>query len=132
MIEKVWDLFFPEGVKLFNSEKRTDQIDKLREKRTIHVKKLNETPVTDPVNEMLFTSNILLTIPLKAADIDKLRLDQSIKEKLKSTVTEEQKFWYDHPIPIGIKPQKNEAIYGIEGLSKMLEFESKKKQRTDK
>jgi hypothetical protein len=35
----------------------------------------------------------------------------------------EQSYWYDHPVPIGVAPDKNEILYGLRGLSQMLRFE---------
>ena len=37
--------------------------------------------------------------------------------------SEKQIFWYDHPIQIGVKPEQNEVIYGLRGLSQAIEFE---------
>jgi hypothetical protein len=122
--EKIRALFFPEGVSLCDNRKeRTGQ---LRQRRTVNISRLNRSPVTDPAEEILFTSNVLITIPLPGQNIDDLAVSDSLKEKLKKAVTEKQKYWYDHPIPVGIKPEHNEIIHGLEGLDDAVDFEKKR------
>ena len=45
----------------------------LRERRTVRVDQPNPRPITDPLSEMLITSNILLTLPADLSAIDDLR-----------------------------------------------------------
>jgi hypothetical protein len=119
----IWNLFFPEGVSLLNIEKRIHKITELREKRKINVTRLNATPIMNPATEILFTSNVLLTVPLVSMPLDNLNVDSSIKFKLVNIIREKQQYWYDHPIPVGIDGDKNELIHGLAGLSEMLECE---------
>jgi len=83
---------------------------------------LNPKPINDPVQEMVFTSNILLSIPLNS-NFQNLKLPDNLKQHLKNIMDEKQRYWYDHPIPLGIEPEKNEVLYGLAGLSEMLEYE---------
>ncbi|UCE70899.1 MAG: hypothetical protein JSU99_06230, partial [Nitrospiraceae bacterium] len=123
-VETMREFFFPEGVGL--CEDREGRIKKLRDKRKISITRLNPAPISDPAKELLFTSNILLTIPPASKDIDDLSVSSSIKHTLKQTVEEDQRYWYDHPIPIGIAPEHNEVLYGLEGLDEAVEIEKKR------
>ncbi len=123
-VEKIRTVFFPEGAEL--SEGRDEKIEILRKKRRIDVSELNPSPVNDPAKELLFTSNILVTTPSASKGIDDLDVSSSLKEILKQIVEEEQMFWYDHPIPVGIPPENNEVLYGLEGLDSAVEFEKER------
>jgi hypothetical protein len=122
--ERMRKVFFPEGVGLCDD--RTDKISKLREKRKVTVTSLNPSPVKDPVREVLFSSNVLLTIPHKSKIICDLQLPHVLCEKVDQVSREEQLYWYDHPIPIGIDLDNNEALYGLKGLDSALEFEKER------
>jgi hypothetical protein len=123
IVEQFWSLFFPEGKDLFDSDKRREKVNLLRETRKISISDLNLAPIKNPVQEMLFTSNVLLTIPLDSGYLDNENLSDNLKQHLKNIQNEKQKYWYDHPIPMGIEPTKNEVLYGLSGLSDMLQFE---------
>ncbi len=114
----VWSLFFPEAEGVFSNKE--ERVNQLRKARTVKIKNKNQSPVQDPANELLFTSNVLLTVPAKHTDIDQLPYTNDLKEKLKKTIQEPQRYWFDHPIPIGIKPEANEIIYGLTQLDKSL------------
>ncbi len=119
--EKLWQLFFPSAVNIIGDESRA--ISDLRDKRKVTNIKKNPDPISKPGSEILFTSNILLSIPLNMDDLSQLELGPEILQHLKTNRTEKQKFWYDHPIPLGISPDKNEVLYGIHGLDQAVEFE---------
>ena len=102
---------------------RKSAIEELRRKRTVKITALNPQPITEPAQQILFTSNILATAPLQDWEIDELDISSNIRDSLKKIQNEKQKYWYDHPIPLGITPEKNEAIYGLRGLNDMVEFE---------
>ncbi len=123
-IKKVWEVFFPEGVSLF--EQREDKINALRKKRTIRITRSNPDPIKDPANEILFTSNVLLTVPSPTTRIDNLALPEYMKSRLHEIMREPQIYWYDHPIQIGVENEKNEVVYGLKGLDQAIEFEKKK------
>ena len=122
--EKIWSVFFPEadGIRANKQER----IKALREKRTVNITELNKTPITDPARQILFTSNTLLTIPPALKSLDELPFSDYLKEKLFEIIREPHVFWYDHPIQLGVKPEKNEILYGIRGLEAALEFERKR------
>lgn len=119
--EKFWNVFFPEGAGIRGQEK--ERIQALRSKRHVTITDLNTNPLTDPARQVLFTSNVLLTVPLSSKSPDRLFLSRILKEKLKEIIREPQLFWYDHPIPVGVKTDENEANYGLQGLDKAFEFE---------
>ena len=119
--KKVWQLFFPEGVTcLGDYEKR---ISELRKKRRVRITKLNQKPVNDPARQILFMSNLLITVPDEGEDIDSLPYGAHILRDLKHIAQEKQKYWFDHPIQIGVKNEQNEAIYGLRGLNNAIAYE---------
>jgi hypothetical protein len=122
--ERLWQVFFPEGISLYKN--RDEKITSLREKRRIKITQLNPSPIKNPSKEILFTSNILLTTPLDSDEVDNLKLPPHILERVRKVVKENQLHWYDHPIPIGIEHEKNEALHGLLGLDDALEFEKQR------
>jgi hypothetical protein len=124
LAEKLWPVFFPEGTGIIaNKEER---IKELRKRRTIRIRELNRNPIKNAAQEILYTGNILLTLPSKKQSIDKLPLSSGLRNKIKKTLNDKQLYWYDHPIQIGVETDKNEAIYGLWGLQEALEFERNK------
>jgi hypothetical protein len=123
-VEKIRRVFFPEGTDLY--EDRDKKIDLLREKRKVNISRLNPSPVSDPAKEVLFTSNILITIPHASKGIDNIPVSSHLKQILNKVVREEQLYWYDHPIPVGTPPEQNEVLYGLEGLDRAVEFEKQR------
>lgn len=121
MEEKTWSVFFPEarGIR----ENKQEHLKTLREKRTVTIDELNNTPITDPAGQILFTSNVLLTTPPTSKSPDELPFSNHLKERLIETAREPQLYWYDHPVQIGVEPEKNEILYGLRGLEAAIEFE---------
>ena len=117
--EKLYSLLFPEGSNLLYKEQFKNITQQLRERRMVKIVALNKQPITNPAKEILFTSNILITKPLS----DNNDLSNELKAELSKIAHEPQKYWYDHPIPLGVEFEKNEAIYGIRGLETMLKYE---------
>jgi hypothetical protein len=122
--EKFWKVFFPEGEGIQGHEKSC--IKALRAKRHVTITDLNPHPLTDPARQILFTSNVLLTVPPSSKSIDTLILSEPIKKKLERIKREPQLYWYDHPIPVGVESENNEVLYGLKGLEKTFEFEKKR------
>jgi len=119
--KKIWGLFFPEGVEcLGNPDAETARI---RERRQVRVTRPNPEPIQDPAREILFMSNVLVTTPQDGADLDGLPCGTEFIEALKPIVREEQVYWYDHPIQIGVGNENNEAVYGLRGLNDAVAFE---------
>jgi hypothetical protein len=117
--ERIWSVFFPEGAGI-RSNKRP-RVESLRKKRMVHITELTSDPIHDPTRQVLFTSNVLLTLPSASQSTD--GLDEGVKQKLLQCSSEPQRHWYDHPIPIGVAPEQNEASYGLRGLERALESE---------
>ncbi len=120
-IERIRECFFPEGVGI--CQRKDELRESLRKRRIVKLKKLNTEPIKNPATEMLFTSNVLLTLPSKNKNLGELDISDDLKRQLEPVMDEEQIYWYDHPIQIGVEPGKNEAVYGLRGLSDALRFE---------
>jgi hypothetical protein len=60
--DKVREFFSPESAGLLDN--CNEKIASLREKRQIRITKLNSSPIQQPAEEILFTSNILITVPV--------------------------------------------------------------------
>jgi hypothetical protein len=117
--QTIWSVLFPEGVGILGQEE--NRIAQLREKRTVKITQLNPNPIQNPAKQVLFTSNVLLTTPLKTADLS--AFDQDFQSELAEASQEPQRYWYDHPIPIGVAAEHNEIIYGLKHLNQAVEFE---------
>ncbi len=123
-LEKIRRVFFPEGVSLCDI--RNEEIAALRKKRKVSISRLNTAPITNPAGEILFTSNILLTLPPATKNIDELDISTYLKQRLKQIARNEQVYWYDHPVPVGTAPEHNEILYGLKGLDEAIEFEKQR------
>ena len=121
LTERIWSVFFPEAAGIWNNEEK--RIEELRDKRTVGVSQLNPDPITDTARQVLFTSNVLLTLPPQSKSIDELPLSAELKSEIGSIVQEPQRYWYDHPIQIGVGSESNEVLYGLNGLASALDFE---------
>jgi hypothetical protein len=122
--DNVWDLFFPEAAGLRRHPQKS--IDALRQKRRVKINRLNPQPIQDVSREIIFTSNVLLTLPAEADAAEGLCYSQAFRQKLSKVFKEAQCYWYDHPIQIGVKPENNELLYGLQGLAATIEFERKR------
>lgn len=119
--EKLWSVFFPEAREI--REHKQEHIRTLRAKRTVTITQLNTTPITDPAGQILFTSNVLLTIPSPLKSPDELPFSDHLRARLRDTIREPQVYWYDHPIQMDAKPERNELIHGLQGLEAAFGFE---------
>jgi hypothetical protein len=115
LAEALWPAMFPAAVGL------RDDVDgavtALRDRRRVTIDVLPDDPITDPAREILFTSNVLLGLPLAPeheAALDDLPPD--IAAAVRHAMTTEQRYWFDHPIPIGVQPEANELLHGLRGL----------------
>jgi hypothetical protein len=123
LVEKSWTVFFPEAVGIFQN--KTDSINDLRKKRSVRITKLNETPIKSVLNELVFTSNTLLTVPSKDKNLDNMGFNPYVKSVLNDILNDDQLYWYDHPIQIGVEPDKNEMLYGMQALNEAVAYEKK-------
>jgi len=119
--ERIWSVFFPEGTRIRHNEEQ--RVNVLRQGRHVEVTQLNDSPISHPTRQILFTSNVLLTLPAASTRPNQLGLSDHLTEQLRRACDEAQLFWYDHPIQIGVEPQANEVLYGLRGLQSTLEFE---------
>lgn len=119
--QQLWSIFFPEGNQIWFHEDQ--QVEELRRRRKVQITKLNPSPIVEPLREMLFTSNVLLTLPAGSRDGESLPLSEDLKHKINRIKPELQRYWYDHPIPMDVSPQGNEVLYGLRGLQDAVDFE---------
>ena len=120
-IETFWSFFHPEATGIWFREQQ--RIDTLRAKRKVSITKHNHNPIQDPARQILFTSNVLLTLPPRGKSLGELPLSDSMKDRVSAVNEEPQVYWYDHPIQIGVAPDKSEVLYGLRGLQSALDFE---------
>lgn len=119
--DALWPVFFPEGAAVEGREE--DAVSELRRRRVVTLERLSETPIEDPATEILFTSNVLLTVPHSPEELEGLPLDEELKTGVRAALGEKQIYYYDHPIHIGTPLDKNEAIYGLRGLNEAVAYE---------
>ena len=119
--ERSWTVFFPEAVGIHDDEQKA--IEDLCKKRFVKVNKLNDNPIKSPVKEIIFTSNVLLTVPSKSINIADLGFSSNVETVLAQTAKDKQLYWYDHPIQIGVQPEKNEVLYGLRALNEAVAYE---------
>jgi hypothetical protein len=125
--ERLWKIFFPEALYLDDDPQL--QIDKLRERRRIEALRPAETPLIRPEKEILFTSNVLLTVPV--AGEEPAIADISLRNRVQDAAKGPQQYWYDHPVPFGVAPESNEVLYGLKGLARAFAVEKKRHPDTD-
>ncbi|RMG01504.1 MAG: hypothetical protein D6726_09420 [Nitrospirae bacterium] len=116
----VRDILFPEGI---IGDDKDAVISLLRKKRAVSIKRLNPDPIVNPAREIIFTANALLTIPPEEYRLNKCGLGDKLLCRIGDVMKEEQIYWYDHPVEIGVAPERNEILYGLRGLSDMVRFE---------
>ena len=118
---RIREIFFPEGIGI--PEDRDRLVAKFREKRSVRIERLNPDPIRNPAEEILWTSNVLLTVPAAGKDVDGLAVPETVREKLRRAAEAPQRYWYDHPMPVGVAPEQNELLYGLRGLDRAVAFE---------
>ena len=117
----IWEVFFPEGATLAGG--KDTHVKRLRDKRRVTVRRLNPKPIDQPGDQILFTANVLLTTPMSDKHEDLHCLHPQLVEAALQATEEPQRYWYDHPIPAGIAPEKNEVVYGLRGLDQAVAYE---------
>lgn len=122
--EACWALFFPEAVGIIGHEAAREGA--LRTARTITIRDLADDPLSDPGREILFTSNVLLTLPAAPGAIGDLPYPPDVRNALREASGEPQRYWYDHPIQIGVPPERNELLYGLRSLDQAIGFERRR------
>jgi len=119
--EKFWTVFSPEACGILRN--REQRLHALRNKRTVSITKPNPTPINNPARDILFTANVLLTLPQTSKYRGGQYPDSELSKGLEEIEKESQLYWYDHPIQIGVEPDQNEILYGLRGLEEAIEFE---------
>ena len=119
--EVIWEIFHPEAAGVMAD--REGAIKELRERRKIRLSRLNPRPIKDVPGEILFTANAIVTLPPADKGLDSLYIDPSLKARLEKVMDEEQIYWYDHPVQIGVRPENNEILYGLKGLAEAFRYE---------
>jgi len=122
--EAIRAVFFPEGDEIIAFRKKKQE--ELRRKRTVRITALNPSPVQDPFSELLLTANVLLTVPSAAQPLQEHALSKPLRKTLAAVVREDQRYWFDHPVQIGVPAANNEIIYGLRGLEQALAFEKQR------
>jgi hypothetical protein len=117
-------VFLPQAVGVETSW--AEKVEDLRKRRSVQIETLCSDPVEQPAREILWTSNALLTVPPKDARLEDLHLEPDLRRRLDTGDLGEQKYWYDHPVQMGVRPEGNEILHGLRGLSEMLQFEKKR------
>ena len=123
-LEKIWEVLFPEGADCLLDQQ--DRIFSLRAARRVHITEPNPSPIDNPSRQILFLSNLLITIPKYSESLEHLPYDAHMIETLKQIMVEKQRYWFDHPIQIGVSNDNNEAIYGLRGLDNATTFEKER------
>ena len=123
--DDIWKLFHPEASDILNNKEHQEDI--LRGNRKIEITNLNHKPVKNVPREVVFTSNALITIPPAGKKYKDLGIKPDLWNALEEVVQEDQVFWYDHPVQIGVEPDRNEILYGLHHLSESLLYEKKLK-----
>ena len=119
LAERMWSVFFPEGVGIRGHEE--ERAAELRARRTIEITGTNPEPPTDPARQVLFTVNLLLTGAPPGVEVDALDLSEEVRRGLRALGR--QAFWYDHPIQVGIDAASSELRYGLSAMDRGMAFE---------
>ena len=128
--DDIWKLFHPEASDILNNKEHQEDI--LRGNRKIEITNLNHKPVKNVPREVVFTSNALITIPPAGKKYKDLGIKPDLWNALEEVVQEDQAFWYDHPVQMGVEPDRNEILYGLHHLSESLLYEKKLKNAGEK
>ena len=117
----VLNLLHPESG--FFPDNREEGVAELRKRREIKISSANPSPLSHPAEELIFTSNFIITVPISDEMLGKSKLSDELKKEIKSIMGDKQKYWFDHPVPIGIARENNELIYGLKKLAETLSYE---------
>ena len=125
--DAVWSVLYPEAVGL--EPDVAGSAEALRRRRIVAVERPNPRPIADAAREVLLTSNVLLGLPLEpgpaagAGPAAAPVVDPAVAAAVERARRAPQRYWYDHPIPIGIAPAANELLHGLAGLDAALRAE---------
>lgn len=109
--EDIKPLLFPENSIQINNK----TIQEIRNARSIEITEFAKQ-IENPLDEILFTSNVMLTLPKNKHCILAKYAEQI-------DFSEPQEYWFDHPIPLDIKDESNEILYGLEHFNESVKTE---------
>lgn len=116
-----WAMFSPEAI-----DCETNPVavrDRIQTARTLNEIQKPRNLLSNVAEQLLVTSNILLTVPLENDDIQHIDLGKPFHQSVQLAQQEQQEYWYDHPIPVGIHAKENEILYGLKHLDSALSVE---------
>ncbi len=119
--EAIWSVLYPEGAGLLLDPGAA--IETLRRHRIVEIDLPNPAPVTDAARQILFSSNVLLGLPLEEPDLPGVSVDPVVAAAVERARRAPQRYWFDHPIPIGVAPAASELLHGLHGLDLALQAE---------
>lgn len=119
--EAIWSVLYPEAVGLLDDVDASVQV--LRERRIVDRVEPNQHPIVDAAREVLFTSNVLLGLPLDGPSPPAAEQDPAIAGAVARAWAGSQRHWFDHPIPIGVASEANELLHGLRGLDAAMAAE---------
>lgn len=128
-VESIWSVLFPEATGIRGQEE--EFVDSLRQRRRVCVTETNPQPISRPARQIIFTSNVLLTVPSESQPPDDSGWAAEVREKLQAACAEPQSYWYDHPIQIGVPAENNEVLYGLRNLDDAIAIERERGNVTD-
>ncbi|MGH2465468.1 MAG: hypothetical protein ACRDGI_08405, partial [Candidatus Limnocylindrales bacterium] len=114
-------VLYPEAVGL--SLDIDQSVSALHARRIVAIDEPNANPIADAAREVLFTSNVLLGLPLDAADVERAERDPEVAAAVARARLSAQRYWFDHPIPVGVEPEANELLQGLRGLDRAMRSE---------
>jgi len=121
LAEASWSVLFPEGVGLLGRSEAAAR--ELRERRIVDQIAPNPRPIHDAAREVLYTSNVLLGLPLAESGPSEPVLDPAIAAAVAQARASTQRYWFDHPIPIGVASAESELLHGLAGLDRAVAAE---------
>lgn len=124
LAEQLWSVVFPEGIGILGAADEREQ--QLRQRRTVTITDPPAQTIDDAATQVLFTANALLTTPLGSRDPEHTDVDTVVARAARVAADEQQRYHYDHPIPVGIEPEANEILYGLTELDKAIAFEKRR------
>ncbi|MFP4484883.1 MAG: hypothetical protein ACLFO1_08535 [Spirochaetaceae bacterium] len=120
---RLWRVFFPEGAATATDP--DGAAETIRRRRRITIESLNPVPITDVAAQVLFTSNVLLTVPESPEAARRLGLSAAATGAILAALEEPQDYYYDHPIRMGVAPEHNEVLYGLRNLDAAVDYEKR-------
>ncbi len=117
-ISNLWSIFCPTAEAASKDPKA--MAANLKERRRLFAIRPSVCGLKDPANELLLTTNALVSPPL---DPDSPFIPDDLQHEARRISDMPQSFWYDHPVPLDASPEENEILYGIKQLDEALKLE---------